>query len=276
MRGSFFCLPRFDACIPTAVEGRPDLVIGSVAYSIGSVLLVVGGVWGVLDVFENGGNDPISHASIPMSNALIGNILFLLCAVCFTLASLIWAFGWLRRGWGNFVRYGSWLWLVGGVIPVPASLCYAVAEPNSTIIWSGVAMISAFAVVCVMYVCASYDWEGMLCQSTTSDRMASEPLTLGNNVGDSDVPNGGVMSRTLKPFLSPTISIHLSSDWLITCWVFLGMCVGWLVASIVACIMFRNNYFVLASAAASLVEAILFGIGAAYFVAGSYSSRVLS
>ena len=175
---------------------------------------------------------------------------------------------------------------------MPASLCYALAEPDSIILWIGVAMISAFAVVCIMYVFASCDWKNMSRRSAASDPMASEPLTLGNKIL-SDVPEGGPLSNMITSLIAHVFNVpnrnsvnagetniplsrHVSSDWLITCWVFLGMCMGWLLASVAACIVFRNNEFVLASSVASLVEAILFGVGAAYFVAGSYNSRALS
>lgn len=67
----------------------------------------------------------------------------------------------------------------------------------------------------------------------------------------------------------PDILLHIANDWLAACWFFYYCSIAWLVGSFIYIFISttqRQDFIY----SASVVDAFMFTIGSAYFIAGSY------
>lgn len=67
----------------------------------------------------------------------------------------------------------------------------------------------------------------------------------------------------------PDILIHISNDWLAACWFFFYCSIAWLVGSFIYIFISstqRQDFIY----SASVIDAFMFTVGSAYFIAGMY------
>lgn len=155
-------------------------------------------------------------------------------------------FSW--RHFGTDELLGAWLTFFGCMPAIFYCVIFVADDPTDIVYWGGFIASVLFNLGAALFVYTCYGHEN-------SGETVWKPYTylcLKSLVGD-----------------RPYILKHVANDWLAACWFFFFCSVLWAIGSIVYICIARNERqdFIYA---ASLADALLFTIGSAYFVAGSY------
>lgn len=153
-------------------------------------------------------------------------------------------FSW--RHFGTDELLGAWLTFLGSTPAIFFCLVFVVEDPTDIVYWGGFVASILFNLGAALFVYTCYGHESTVVWKPYT-YLCTKAL-VGNR---------------------PCILNHVANDWLAACWFFLFCSVLWALGSIVYICIARNERqdFIYA---ASLADAVLFVIGSAYFVAGSY------
>lgn len=149
---------------------------------------------------------------------------------------------------GSDELLGAWVTFLGCFPAVFYTLVFVVSDPHSIIYWGGFVASILFTIGAALFVYACYGGE--------KDRRP-------------------YIRTFFQLFLWKDASIlkHVANDWLAACWFFFLCSLAWFGGSIGYLFISKNDRQDLIYAS-SLIDSMLFLIGSAYFVAGSYPIEI--
>lgn len=247
-RGAFKFLP---------VYTENDLVHGSWWMVWGSLLGVFICVIPLMDLYLHFFVLPVNTSLAAFSSSITW-IMCIISSVFFTLGSWIFVRAFKDPAppplFGNWYHLqtdellGAWVFLLAMLPMIPYSIEYIRNYPTQVVYWGMLIMSVIFTAGSAFFVYCCYPSVQQLQRHETEIVL---PIF---------VRIFGPRSWTLK---------HVQTDWLAACWFCVYGCLLWAIGSWYFCIIAENGrqIFVWVS---SLVDAVLFLIGTAYYVAGSY------
>lgn len=263
-RGSFVYLPVWHDWERGPIN---DLEVGSWYFVWGSLMWMLFPILPLIDLYYPlfPANEDADDTPLPIAESDANYALVMLSGLLFTIGSIFFVrcfwepspepyFTYLQGSWlhehvESDELVGAWFFFLGSIPALPFSIIYIVFEPESFENW-GTLFISLIVVVgTYLFVLACYpsirDCEGsQVC-----------PQYMAYCFGK-DHP----------------ILYHVQNNWIAGCWLFYwGSVIGAVAAAIIFVMKwYARNYFEMYTFFITFVDSLLFGIGSAYYVAGSY------
>jgi len=260
------------------VQTENDMVCGAWWFVWGSVLTFLIPIFPLISLFESFW--PVTQTGIPVADHVAAYAMLVFAGVCYTLGS--WVFARTFREptppplvpfwyFANDELFATWCFVAGTIPSVPIMAIYCYYYQSNSLYRLALALCVLFSFAFLAYIVVMSPRTKAVYEQKKQQALEGSK----ENIRIVSPLLHHVFCTSFGCYCPKEWAVHVSNDWLILCWITLFGSVFAVFISIAMLVDSVKNYNQYGARGVfdwvtGLVDMILFTIGAAYFVAGSY------